>query len=318
MKKLARISAALAAAVLLAGCGSIGSKDGGYYATENAAAMDSYDSAAGSADSSLVPENAAEAAADETAQKIIYNADMRMETTDFDAARDTLLAAVDANDAWLEYSNVSGTESDHDRYASYTVRVPVGNYRAFLAAAGDAGSVLNLSESAENITSSYIDVQARLSALESQRDRLNELADQAETTADLLEIESQLSDVQYQLENYTRQLRNMDQQVSYSTVDITLDEVAVLTPTDTSFVARLGDAFSNGWASFLGFVQGLIVALVFLWPVLLVVIIVIFVVRAWRKKHPKEKRDRLPKPAQPIPPAAEYPVKPSDEPKPKY
>lgn len=68
-------------------------------------------------------------------------------------------------------------------------------------------------------------------ALEAQRTRLNELADQAETTADLLEIESQLSDVQYQLENYTRQLRNMDQQVSYSTVDIYLEEVATLTPT---------------------------------------------------------------------------------------
>lgn len=41
----------------------------------------------------------------------------------------------------------------------------------FWPAVGDAGSVLNISESAENITSSYIDVQARLSALEAQRDR---------------------------------------------------------------------------------------------------------------------------------------------------
>lgn len=57
----------------------------------------------------------------------------------------------------------------YDRTADYTVRVPVGSYRAFLAAVGDAGSVLNISESAENITSSYIDVQARLSALEAQR-----------------------------------------------------------------------------------------------------------------------------------------------------
>ena len=48
---------------------------------------------------------------------------------------------------------------------------------------------------------------------------------------DRLEIESQLSDVQYQLENYTGQLRNMDQQVSYSTVDIYLQEVVTLTPT---------------------------------------------------------------------------------------
>lgn len=183
--RITRITAALAAAALLAGCGSISSKDGGYYTTE-AAAQESYnyDSAAGGTDSSLMPANAAEAATDETAQKIIYNASLSMESTDFDAARETLMAAVEANDAWMESTSVYGTEKDHDRSADYTVRVPVDNYRAFLAAVGEAGSVRNVSENAENITSSYIDVQARLSALEAQRTRLNELADQAETTAD--------------------------------------------------------------------------------------------------------------------------------------
>ena len=317
-KRIVRITAALCAAALLAGCGSsISSKDGGYYTTE-AAAQESYnyDSAAGGTDSSLMPANAAEAATDETAQKIIYNASLSMESTDFDAARETLMAAVEANDAWMESTSVYGTEKDHDRSADYTVRVPVDNYRAFLAAVGEAGSVRNVSENAENITSSYIDVQARLTALEAQRTRLNELADQAETTADLLEIESQLSDVQYQLENYTRQLRNMDQQVSYSTVDICLEEVATLTPTGMTFTERIADAFGGGWDAFVGFVQGLVIALVYLWPVVLIVIAVIAALRFWRKRHPKAPK--APKPIQTPPPAAEYPVKQDEEPKPKY
>lgn len=310
-KRIVRITAALCAAALLAGCGSgISSKDGGYYTTE-AAAQESYnyDSAAGGVDSGLVPENAAEAATDETAQKIIYNASLSMESTDFDTTREALMTAVEANGAWLESTSLYGTEKDHDRTADYTVRVPVGSYRAFLAAVGDAGSVLNISESAENITSSYIDVQARLSALEAQRDRLNALADQAETTADLLEIESQLSDVQYQLESYTCQLRSMDQQVSYSTVDIYLREVATLTPTGVTFGERIADAFGGGWDAFVGFLQGLVIALVYLWPVLLIAVAVVFILRkVWKKR---------PKPAQ-TPPPAEYPVKPGDEPKPKY
>ena len=274
-----------------------------------------YDSAAGAVDSSLVPENAAEAAADETAQKIIYNASLSMESTDFDAARETLMAAVEANNAWMESTSVYGTEKDHDRSADYTVRVPVDNYRAFLAAVGEAGSVRNVSENAQNITSSYIDVESRLAALEAQRTRLNELADQAETTADLLEIESQLSDVQYQLENYTRQLRNMDQQVSYSTVDIYLEEVATLTPTGVTFTERIADAFGGGWDAFVGFVQGLVIALVYLWPVVLIVIAVIAALRFWRKRHPKAPK--APKPIQ-TPPPAEYAVKSDNEPKPKY
>ena len=320
MKKLSHLSAALLAAVLLAGCGSsIGSKngDGGYYSVNEAASADvAYDSAAGAADSTLVPEELPDAT-DETAQKIIYNADIRMESTDFNAARDSLLAAVDANDAWMEYSSLSGSEKDHDRYAYYTVRVPVENYRTFLADVGEAGSVLDMSETAENITSSYIDVQARLSALETQRDRLNALADQAETTADLLEIESQLSDVQYQLENYTRQLKNMDQQVSYSTVDIRLSEVATLTPTGTTFGERIAEAFTGGWQGFVVFLQGFVLAIIYLWPVLLVVGVIVVVVR----KIVKHRRKTHPKPAKPAAPAkpAEYPPQAnSEEPKPKY
>lgn len=317
MKKLSRVSAALLAAVLLAGCGSsIGSKDGGYYSTESASAEVAYDSAAGAANSSIVPDELPDST-DETAQKIIYNADIRMESTDFDTARDTLLAAVEDCGAWMEYSSLSGDAKDHDRYAYYTVRVPVENYRTFLAAVGEAGSVLDLSETAENITSSYIDVQARLAALEAQRDRLNDLADQAETTADLLEIESQLSDVQYQLENYTRQLKNMDQQVSYSTVDIRLSEVATLTPTGTTFGERVVDAFADGWRGFVVFIQGFVLAVIYLWPVLLVagviIAVVVTVTKRRRKNHPKPV-----KPAAPTKPA-EYAPKPNDnEPKPKY
>ena len=46
MKKHFRVSTALLAAVLLAGCGSISSKDGGYYATESPSAQGAYDTAA--------------------------------------------------------------------------------------------------------------------------------------------------------------------------------------------------------------------------------------------------------------------------------
>ena len=60
---------------------------------------------------------------------------------------------------------------------------------------------------------------------------------------------------------------------------------------------------------------GLVIALVYLWPVLLIAVAVVFILRkVWKKRSKKEK---LPKPAQ-TPPPAEYPVKPGDEPKPKY
>lgn len=291
MKRTSPLLAALLAAALLAGCGS----SGGAASTEASYDMSTTQeaSAATGGESNLMPENSSTG---ETAQqKIIYRADMDMESTHFDAARDTVLAAVEDTDSWMEYSHQSGTAEDRDRYADFRVRVPADNYRDFLAQVGEAGSVLSLNESAENVTSTYIDMEARISSLENQRDRLNELAAQAETTADLLEIESRLSDVQYELESYTQQLRNLDGQVSYSTVDITLREVVVLTPTGVTFAERLGDALSGGWNSFLGFVQGLVLTLAYLWPLLLIVAILLVVLTPVMRRRKADRAARHPR-----------------------
>lgn len=315
MKKRFGIPAALLAAALLAACGassdsyasSASAANGSYY-DESAAMEGEYGGTdSGSTTPTLDP------SAQNTEQKIVYTADMRIEATDFAAARDAFLAAVEDTGGWLEHTYVSGSEEDHDRYASYTVRVPAENYRAFLEQAGKGGSVSSLSEDASNITENYIDVQARLAALEVQRDRLNALADKAETTADLLEIENQLTDVQYELESYTRKLRAMDSQVMYSTVEATLNEVAVYSPTaSTGFGQRIADAFSEGGAGFVSFVQGLAVAVVYLWPLLLIVAAAVTAVALWRRKHPRKPRQ---KPAAPTPAAYDAPAETQNQPK---
>lgn len=324
-KRVSRLAAFVLAAALLTGCGA----SNGTAASPDAQDMMSSESLeAGGAESALLPEDASTT---ESAQKLIYNADLTMETTSFDAAQDALQAAVDANGAWLEYSEMDGSAEDQDRRLYYTVRVPVEHYSAFLDQAGQSGRVLSLNESAEDVTANYIDVEARIASLEDQRERLNALADQAETTADLLEIESQLSDVQYELESYTRQLRALDGQITYSTVNVTLREVATLTPTGVTFVERLGDAFTGGWSGFVAFLQGLILTLVYLWPLLLLIAAVVVVVRRLTRRH-RASHPKPPKPAKPAAPGqnsaapgpeaptppADYGAPSSDTPKPKY
>ncbi|MGN0976016.1 MAG: DUF4349 domain-containing protein, partial [Gemmiger sp.] len=191
------------------------------------------------------------------------------ESTHFDQAQSALTQAVADAGGYLESSNLGGSAEWQSRWAEYTARIPAEQYRSFLLAAGEAASVLSQSEEAQDITSTYVDVEARLKTLENQRDRLNELAEKAETTADLLEIESQLSDVQYQIESYTNRMRVMDDQVSYSTVTISLSEVAVLTPMDDSFSSRIGRAFTDGWSDFADSCEDFVVAVVYLLPVLL-------------------------------------------------
>lgn len=287
------VTAAALTAAMLTGCGAA---DKGGAASSTASYDMAVESAAeyapgavvaeenGAIQSGLSPQTG-------TDRKIVYTASMRMESTRFDDARSALLAAVEDCGGYLESTDQSGSAKEGSRWVSYTVRVPAVKYTAFLEQAGQAGSVLNLNESAQDITLEYVDVQARLESLESKKARLEALADKAETTADLLEIENQLTEVQYQLESYTRQMKVMDNQVDYCTVDISLREVATLTPTGVSFGERIADAFTGGWTAFAAFVQDAVVAIIYNLPLLIIFgILAAVLVPVLRKRRQNKRR----------------------------
>ena len=303
LSRFASLAASAALALSLAACGStsrstysaavsndtaaLSSQDAGdyeYYSAESAAPGEGSSFSSDDLTSSMLDPS--------TVESIVYNASVRMETTDYDTTRAALQEAVTAANGYLESTDQGGSKDSGSRYTYYTARIPAENYRSFLTAAGEAGNVTSLNESAQDITAEYVDVEARLKALNDQRDRLNALADKAETTADLLEIESQLSDVQYQLESYTGQMRLMDNQVRYSTVDISLQEVQVLTPTATTFGEKFVEAVTSGWRGFVDGAEDLILVVVYLWPVVLIVLAILLVARPALKRRKARRAEK--------------------------
>ena len=231
--------------------------------------------------------SAAQSAQSAQSSKIIYTANLTLESKDYDAARAALDEALADADGYMESSNES-TYTGSSRSLSLTLRFPQEHYASFLAAAAQAGNLVNRSEQAEDVTSQYVDLEARLANLKAQRTRLQELQASADNLSDLLEIESSLSDVQYQLESYQSQLDWYSDQVECCTVYISLDEVQTYTPVDESFVSRLQNALLDGWANFTGGVQNLAVIIVGCWPAIVIGAIggVVF----YRVRHPRKKR----------------------------
>ena len=227
------------------------------------------------------------AEAAQTSTKLIYTANLTIESKDFDAARTALNEAVSAAGGYMEASDES-SYSGMGRSLSLTIRVPQDNYASFLEAAAQAGNLVDKSEQVQDVTTQYMDIEARLSNLTAQRTRLQELQAQADTLADLLEIESSLSDVQYQIESWQSQLDWYSNQVSCCTVYITLNEVETLTPTSTSFGAKLLAALRNGWTGFVSGAQAVAVFLVGAWPAILIGAVcgVIY----YRVRHPRKKK----------------------------
>ena len=222
----------------------------------------------------------------QTSTKLIYTANLTIESKDFDAARTALTDAVSAAGGYLESSNES-SYTGSSRTLSLTIRVPQDNYASFLEAAAQAGNLVDKSEQVQDVTTQYMDIEARLSNLTAQRTRLQELQASAENLSDLLEIESSLSDVQYQIESWQSQLDWYSQQVSCSTVYLSLDEVKEYTPTEESYLSQLSSALRNGWTGFVSGIQQLTVWVVGVWPVLVILAAAALVVRFVRRRTRK-------------------------------
>ena len=241
-------------------------------------------------DTDVLSENDAAAAEDRqasTSPKIIYTANLTLESKDYDTARAALDAALNDAGGYLEssseYSDVGSSRS-----VNLTFRVPEENYQSFLDAVAQAGNVTYKSQQADDVTTQYMDVETRLANLEAQRTRLQELQAQADNLSDLLQIETSLTDVQSQIESWQSQLDWYSNQVSCCTVYITLNEVETLTPISTSFGAKLLAALRNGWTGFVSGAQAVAVFLVGAWPAILIGAVcgVIY----YRVRHPRKKK----------------------------
>lgn len=219
--------------------------------------------------------------------KIIYTANLTLESKDYEAARSALDSALAEAGGYLESSS-EYSRSGSSRSVSLTYRVPQANYQSFLDAVADAGNVTYRSQQAEDVTAQYMDVSARLANLQAQRTRLQQLQAQAEDLSDLLQIEDSLTEVQSQIESWQSQLDWYSDQVQQCTVYIDLNEVQTYTPADEGFFSRIGTAFTTGWSNFVHGLQQLVVALASVWPLALLACAAVAVALRWRKKHPKK------------------------------
>ncbi len=259
-----------------------GSSDTALYAMASSPETAAYsmDGAENSTSSALLTSGEAESrdAAQTDSAKIIYTANLSLESKDYDSAVAALDAALSDADGYMESSSES-TYNGSSRSLSLTLRVPQDNYQSFLTAAAQAGNLVSKSEQADDVTSQYIDLEARISNLTAQRTRLQELQASAET----------LSDVQYQLESYQSQLDWYAQQVECCTVYVSLEEVKEYTPVEESFGERLAASFRNGWSNFVAGLQQLVVWVLLIWPLLLVLAVLAVGILLWRRRKTSRK-----------------------------
>ena len=212
--------------------------------------------------------------------KMVYTANIEAETQDFDACTASLEELVEDLGGYLEYASTS-SYGDGSRRASYTVRVPAGQFKGFLTSVGEISHVVSQDRNADNISERYYDTESRLETQKTKMDRLQMLLSKAENMEDIIDLENAISETEYQIEQLTGSLRHYDSLVDFATVEIGLREVLRLSAVEEApptFGRQLGSAFTEGLRSFGDFLQGVAIFLAYNWIWLVILALILLVV----------------------------------------
>ena len=304
----------LASMVALTGCGASSKNSAEYaadsydYATDDFYSNDmnySMEPSEGATEESVAEESAGTSDINKgenqnSNRKLIKTVDMQVETTEFDVVVSKLTEKVDTAGGYIEQSDVYGDtgSSDDVRRASYTIRVPKNKLDNFLEAVAENSNITRKSESVEDVTLQYVDVQSKKEALEVERQRLLELIAEAQDIDTVLVIESKLTDIRYELESLESRLRTYDNQVDYSTVHISVVEVKVYTPPKPeSRLDKLVEGFTSSVKGVIEDVLDFFVGLIIILPYLVVWGLIIFafvsIVKFINKKRKAKKQAKL-------------------------
>jgi hypothetical protein len=99
-----------------------------------------------------------------------------------------------------------------------------------LSALERLGHIDHENVSGQDVTSSYIDLKARLGNLATQRHVLLRLMDQASSIADTIRVEDKLTGVELEMEQIKGRLRYIDSQTTFGTITT---RIATVPPSST-------------------------------------------------------------------------------------
>lgn len=186
-----------------------------------------------------------------TDRMLIRYVTVSCETLQFTSLTTDIEAQVAALGGYIESKSFYGTGNSGDlRHASYTIRVTSDALDQLVNQIGGSAIITNTTESTEDVTLSYTDMQARVESLRIEQETLNELLAQADNLDTILILQEELTNIRYQIESYESQMRVLQNLSTYSTLTLTIDEVLEETPVEEAHVKtyseKMDEAFHNG------------------------------------------------------------------------
>jgi len=203
----------------------------------------------------------------EVERKLVRHVNLRIRVDNLGTADLMITELINKYNGYISSSDAN--EYNHN----YVLRVPSDMYDIFLSDANGIGKLISRSESTEDVTIRYYDLESQL---ESKRDLLRTFQSyltRASSMEEILAVEYRIADLRREIDFTGTQLRNLANRVDYATIIIFLQGPSISVTREQT----LGDRVNQLLNSFGGFLSTVAIVLlgiiIFGIPILALVIL---------------------------------------------
>ena len=299
----AAVGVALVAMVIVAGCSADGDDSGGGGSTGGEAQVaPAADQAATEQDQSAQAAPAGKAGSTDAASQVrlvdLGNRIVRTANVDLEVGEGRLNATINqATDVVRQAKGIyvgssTSVPSGEPASGQVTFRVPVDAFEPVLRELKGLGTYRGEKSSTEDVTNQYIDLNGQLAAWRAQERVYLRLLDRARSVTDVIAVQNQLQQVQSNIERLQGQLNYLEDQSSFSTIVLQVSEPGAAGPAREP-AGRLARAWATAVNGLGVMAAAVLVAVVWVTPLLVVAGLVLLGLRALRRPRPASSSSQV-------------------------
>ena len=226
-------------------------------------------------------------------RKIVTNVDMNVRVDDVNDAMDKVTTLVETGGGFVV--SVNRTDAEDETYAFMSFRVPSNNLEATLSRVRDISErVESENRSSQDVTTEFVDVEARLGNLRAAEQQLMVLFERSGKVSDVLEVQRELTNVRGQIESLQGRLNYLSQTTATSLVSVwfhlTTDPAPISDPAwSPSETAR---GATRGLASFGRWFVDVVITIAIFSPVWVPIVLIILVLVLWDQRRQRRNAEQ--------------------------
>ncbi|MDR2110379.1 MAG: DUF4349 domain-containing protein [Spirochaetaceae bacterium] len=172
-------------------------------------------------------------------RKLVKSAELHLRVDNPEAAEPPLMEIVEKYGAYTASVRISGNSR------RYTIRAPSASYEPLLAELNGIGKILYRTESAEDVTLRYYDLEGRLETKRELLKTFQGYLGKAQNIEEIMTVETRIAELQREIDWTGTELRSLADLVDYATVDLELRGPSALPSAKPALGDRIADLFRS-------------------------------------------------------------------------